>query len=60
MIVISLKYYLNQIIYLVTYKLMNAITKTITKNILPIILCVFCVFSIPNSLALENYGGETI
>ena len=31
---------------------------SITKKILPIILCVFCVFSIPTSLALENYGGE--
>ena len=31
---------------------------SITKNILPFILCVFCFFSIPNSWALENYVGE--
>ena len=31
---------------------------SITKNILPFILCVFCIFSIPNSWALENYVGE--
>ena len=30
----------------------------IIKNVLPFILCVFCVFSIPNSWALENYVGE--
>jgi uncharacterized protein len=31
---------------------------SIIKNILPLILCVFCIFSIPNSWALENYVGE--
>ena len=28
------------------------------KNILPFILFVFCIFSIQNSWALENYVGE--
>ncbi len=31
---------------------------SIKKRIIPFILCVFCVFSIPNSWALENYVGE--
>ena len=31
---------------------------SIIKNIIPFILCVFCVFSIPKSWALENYVGE--
>jgi uncharacterized protein YbaP (TraB family) len=31
---------------------------SIIKNILPLILCVFCIFSIPNSWALENYVEE--
>jgi len=31
---------------------------SITKNILPFILCVLCFFSIPNGWALENYVGE--
>ena len=30
----------------------------IKKNILPFILCILCIFSIPNSWALENYVGE--
>ena len=32
--------------------------KLIIKNILPFILCVFCIFSMQNSWALENYVGE--
>ena len=31
---------------------------SIIKNIPPLILFVFCIFSIPNSWALENYVGE--